>query len=125
MEKVLSASAGRIVPPGKIRKVFQMAKNILCRYIIFLLTFLLLAVFSPTASAAKYGDFSYEVNEETDTVTITGYSGSASEVTIPSKIEGKSVTSIGYNAFFDCGNLISIDVKSSNLYFSSMDYRIN
>ena len=43
------------------------------------------------SSYSVYGDFNYEVFN--NTVTITKYTGSATAVSIPSKIEGKPVTS--------------------------------
>ena len=45
-----------------------------------------------------YGDYEYrELND--GTVEITKYTGSASTLTIPSEINGKTVTSIGYGSF--------------------------
>ena len=44
-----------------------------------------------------YNDFSYSING-TET-TITGYAGTETEIEIPSKINGRSVTSIGDSAF--------------------------
>lgn len=46
-------------------------------------------------------------------VVITGYEGNAAEIIIPSKIEGKSVTSIGEWAFWGCENLTSITIPNS------------
>ena len=63
------------------------------------------------ASAATYGDFEYEV--EDNEVTITGYYGSGRKVTIPSAINGKKVTSIGDWAFEYCTSLTSITIPSS------------
>lgn len=78
-----------------------------------------LPVFVPdsgiTASAADtltYGDFSYNVSDD-DTIIISKYYGNDTAVVIPSKIDGKSVTSIGLNAFFHCWNLTSITIPSS------------
>lgn len=42
----------------------------------------------------------YEINNEM--VTITGYTGSATEISIPSEIDGYPVTNIGHNAFSNC-----------------------
>lgn len=50
----------------------------------------------------------YEVNGES--VTITGYTGNEASVVIPNEIEGKPVTAIGKAAFFNCGNLTSIEI---------------
>ena len=62
------------------------------------------------ATAAE--DFSYEENED-GTITITDYTGSDTAVVIPETINGKSVTSIGDNAFYGCKGLTSIEIPSS------------
>ena len=62
------------------------------------------------ATAAE--DFSYEENED-GTITITDYTGSDTAVVIPETINGKSVTSIGDNAFYGCKGLTSIELPSS------------
>ena len=67
---------------------------------------------SVTASAAEYGDYRYDVNDD-DTIRITGYSGSDTAISIPSEIEGKKVTSIGDDAFCDCSSLTSINIPDS------------
>ena len=60
------------------------------------------------ASAAEtYGDFGYDILDD-GTVEITDYSGSAENVDIPAEIDGKSVTSIGKEAFYYCTSLASI-----------------
>ena len=46
----------------------------------------------------KDSDFSYEADDEGN-LTITGYSGSETELAIPQTIDGKTVTAIGYRAF--------------------------
>ena len=51
-----------------------------------------------TVSAATYGDFEYTL-EDDYTCTITGYNGSAANVTIPSTIYGNKVTRIRYSSF--------------------------
>ena len=51
-----------------------------------------------SADTYTYGDFEYSVLDD-GTVEITGYSGSEETIDIPGKIDGKSVTSIGSNAF--------------------------
>ena len=96
-----------------------------------------------SATADQFGAFRYTVNG-TD-IAITGYTGSGAAVTIPSKINGKpvtsvwsfsgnvfnytlnrvtipsSVTSIEVGAFFDCYRLTAITVDVSNPVYSSVD----
>ena len=65
-----------------------------------------------TADAAEvYGDFEYEIYDYE--VTITEYTGNGGDVTIPDKIDGKPVTSIGKYAFYDCTGLTSITIPDS------------
>ena len=59
-----------------------------------------------------YGDYEYSIYYD-NTVTITGYYGSKTELDIPSTIDGKSVTSIGYWAFEDCESLTSLTIPNS------------
>ena len=75
---------------------------------VFLNAFFFL-LFAVEAHADIWGDFSYNVIDGTS-VTITGYTGSGGEVSIPSRINGLPVTSIGDLAFASCdgltGNLV-------------------
>ncbi|MEY8391349.1 hypothetical protein D3Z36_06295 [Lachnospiraceae bacterium] len=59
------------------------------------------------------GNFEYEVNEDGNSVTITGYTGSDRDVVIPSEISKKQVTSIGDWAFAECSGLTSISIPES------------
>ena len=71
------------------------------------------SLFAPKAEAATYGIYTYEVSSD-NKVTITGCDKSAKgAITIPSKIDGKSVTSIGYGTFEDCTGLTSITIPNS------------
>ncbi len=75
---------------------------------------------SITASAAEtYGDYEYTV--ENDAVTITKYTGKGTAVTIPSKINGKTVTAIGWEAFEKCSTLTSVIIPNGvvNIGFSA------
>ena len=47
------------------------------------------------------------------TFAITGYKGSGGSVTIPSRINGKLVTHISYDAFRDCTNINNITIPNS------------
>ncbi|MBQ8135375.1 MAG: leucine-rich repeat protein [Clostridia bacterium] len=64
------------------------------------------------ANAATYGDFEYEENDDGG-ITITKYTDNDKEVVIPSEIDGKSVTSIGWNAFYSCTSLTSVTIPDS------------
>ena len=56
------------------------------------------------------GEFEYMVNA--GAVTVTGYSGASRDVIIPSVIDGKPVTEIGYSAFA-YSNITSVTIPSS------------
>ncbi|MCI6189564.1 MAG: leucine-rich repeat protein, partial [Clostridium sp.] len=51
--------------------------------------------------------------EDNNEITIIDYFGTDEELNIPSKINGKSVTSIGEEAFYECSNLINITIPNS------------
>ena len=59
------------------------------------------------ASELVSGSYKYKVLGD-NTVQITGYTGKAASVTIPSTIGGKTVTSIGYSAFSMNSTLTSV-----------------
>lgn len=86
------------------------------------------------------GDFEY--NEQSDgSLNIVGYNGTREKVVIPSKIDGKKVTSFslkGYTSitsvtipdsitqiykdgFSGCSSLVEINVSADNEYYSSVD----
>lgn len=57
-------------------------------------------------------EYGYTVLED-GTVEITGYNGNDTDVVVPDKINGKSVTSIGDWAFYDCTSVTSIKLPNS------------
>ena len=63
------------------------------------------------AAADTYGDLTYRVSG--NTITITGCNKSASDVVIPSKIKGRTVTSIGDSAFDGCTSLTNVTIPDS------------
>ncbi len=60
--------------------------------------------------ALSYNNFTYEIID--DSVIITGYTGSETEVTVPSQIEGLNVEKISDNAFKDNKTITSVTVSS-------------
>lgn len=68
-----------------------------------------------TVSAATYGDFKYTL-EDDYTCTITGYNGSAANVTIPSTIYGNKVCKIGNGAFSENLNIKSVYIPNTVTY---------
>lgn len=65
-----------------------------------------------TANAATSGDFEYEVLED-GTAEITAYNGSAKALTIPYKLDGYTVTKIGYRSFYKNTSLTSLIIPDS------------
>ena len=67
-----------------------------------------------TATAETSGDFEYSViSEDEKTCVITGYNGTATELTIPSQLDGYTVTCIGEQAFRGYHSLTSITIPDS------------
>ena len=54
--------------------------------------------------------FEYAVNEDGESVTLTKYSGSDTEVIIPSELGGKKVTAIGEKAFYKNKTITSVKI---------------
>ena len=81
---------------------------------VLLVTALVLAALPLTAlpaAAVTSGDFEYAILSETDkTCEITGYTGSATALEIPSELDGYTVTSIGSSAFSGCTALTSASI---------------
>ena len=62
----------------------------------------------------RYKDSGVKFTKQSNgTYTVSDYTGSASEVIIPSVFNGCAVTSIGWYAFSDCTNLTSIIIPNS------------
>lgn len=61
--------------------------------------------------AAVQAQFTYTTNG--GSITITKYTGSGGAVTIPAKINGLPVTTIGHTAFEFCTSLTSITISNN------------
>ena len=99
-------------------------KKLLCAVLSGIMAFSTFAVAVPiTASAAEsqesvsatFGDFEYTL-EDDYTCTITGYNGSAANVTIPSTIYGNKVCKIGNGAFSENLNIKSVYIPNTVTY---------
>ena len=91
---------------------------------VFLFSLILSVVFSTSASAVKIDGIYYNIFSDETAVVISCEEKYSGEVVIPSSItvEGKeyTVTSIGWEAFYDCKGLTSITIPNS---VTSIGYR--
>ena len=71
-----------------------------------LLLVLALCMMASSAFAQTEGDFEYFISD--GQATITGYTGSASELILPDTLGGCSVTAIRYCAFRNCPSLTQV-----------------
>ncbi|AET68682.1 conserved repeat protein [Desulfosporosinus orientis DSM 765] len=78
---------------------------------LILITVLIFQVKPQTALALTSGDYLYTVTGTN--ATITKYTGSGGNVTIPATLDVYTVTSIGYKTFNECSNLTSVTIPSS------------
>ena len=86
-------------------------KKTLSAALAILLAIGMLSFMAATVNATQEGDYTYEVaNGE---ATITGYTGSGGDVTIPSTLGGCPVTKIGDGTFRGDNSLISVRIPSS------------
>jgi hypothetical protein len=75
-------------------------------------TLVVLVCMAPLAlKAAQFGDFTY--TNTGSTITITRYTGSGGNVTIPRVINGLPVTAIGRDAFYNCYSLCAISIPDT------------
>ncbi|MGN0115106.1 MAG: leucine-rich repeat protein [Acutalibacteraceae bacterium] len=68
--------------------------------------------FTVSAETFTGGDYTYELLND-GTIEITNYNGHAKTLEIPSEIDGKAVTSIGYGTFGICSLLSSVTIPES------------
>ncbi len=65
------------------------------------------------AGNVQSGDYTYSVNADGKTATITGYTGAAEVLEIPSKLDGYTITAIGDRAFFGTRKLDSVTISGT------------
>ncbi len=92
-----------------MRKTTKAVSAILA--VVMLIGVMMCAPFGVSA-AETYGDFEYSLNDD-NTCTITKYNGSASDLTIPSEIQGHKVSEICDYAFRNCTSLVNITIPDS------------
>lgn len=91
----------------------------------FLSTLVLIALILtsvPFFSLANTSDFTFELNEDGQSYTLTAYSGSASEVVIPSEYDEKAVTAIASYAFSGNNTMTSVNVPESIVTICAMAF---
>jgi uncharacterized protein YjdB len=66
-----------------------------------------------TANALSSNGYTYTVNSDGKTATITGYTGSGGNITIPSTLGGKTVTALGEFSFAYNYNITGVTIPGS------------
>ena len=98
-------------------------KKVLKKLPLLVLALVLVLAIKDKIYAATYGVLTYEVQDD-GTIKITDCNESASgALTIPSTIDGKKVTWIGYQAFMNCNRLTSITIPNSITGIASEAFR--
>ncbi len=97
------------------------------KVLIFLVAAMLIALAgilpTTTSAAVIEGDWYYTTYDVGTTAAITGYNGSATEITIPSTIAGLPVTRIGSEAFMDNIAITSVTIPDSVLRIESAAFQ--
>ena len=91
---------------GDIIRILKIGK--VSTFLIGMIVMVLLFCCSSQVQAAQDGDYTYSLTN--GKAEITKYTGAGGVVTIPSTLGGSPVTSIGYQAFYNCNGLISISL---------------
>lgn len=86
----------------------------LSRFLLLVVTLMaFFMIMTVSSSANTSGDFIYTFLDYDGTARIDSYIGSATELEIPSSIDGYTVTVIGNNAFENNNNLISVTIPDT------------
>lgn len=96
-------------------RAFIKMKKLLTVFLAAILCFSLFACTNNTEQTDKYPYLTYEIDEESDTIAITGYDAKTikGDLIIPDKIDGLPVTKISKEAFRECKTLSSVVVPES------------
>lgn len=87
-------------------------KKLLSTTLCICITAIVMMQFMVTPSARTSGNFEYSALDD-GTIQITKYTGSDTTLTVPSEIDGYTVTEIGWYAFRDCRELETIILPES------------
>ena len=114
---VASAAHFLIIGGKEMKKLTKTVSVLLA--VVMLMSIVLCAPFTVSAAetesevaGAVSGDFNYALCDD-GTARITAYNGTATELTIPSEIDGYTVTVIKDNAFWNCTSLTSVIIPDS------------
>ena len=90
-----------------------MKRKILNILVVLAIICTILPVSSVGVVALSSGDFLYKILMD-NTVEITEYNGTATELVIPNELDGYKVSSIGYRAFNGNETLTSVIIKGNS-----------
>ena len=94
-----------------------MKKKVLSLLLAVIMVLSVIPLTGITVFAETSGDFEYSVlSEDEKTCEITKYNGMATELEIPSQLDGYKVTNIGDYAFQNCISLESVTIPNSVTY---------
>ncbi len=95
------------------------SKRIFCILLCALcLTFVPFTAKAEEDTTLIFGDYSYEILED-NTLCITGYTGSGGDVSIPSEIDGKTVSTLGDELFWCMESITSVALPDSLEYIGA------
>ena len=99
---------------GYKKEKIMKAKKVLSVFLVFVMVISVFSCFEITASAAyTSGDYKYTVNDDGETATITDYTGSDTDITVPTTLDDYTVTAIGSKAFRYCTTLVTVTIESN------------
>ena len=91
------------------------------KYIKYLLALAVMVImFMPlSARAEESNGLTYEYDEYSDEIYITGYTGTAAQLDIPATIDGKKVKTIDDSVFENCKSLVDVTISADLGYIGS------